>query len=104
MMKRVHRATDPSSQRIAKRSRQQEIPLIRRRKDDSDDEKQHPTVRSGNNQYGAIGTDKCYQCRLKKLRVRSDLKGLIFSACTTAIILKVSVRTAKHLILIAARK
>jgi hypothetical protein len=40
-----------------------------RRDDDDDEPDPPPTLRTGNNQYGAIGTNKCYQCRIKKFRV-----------------------------------
>jgi hypothetical protein len=41
---------------------------LHRKHDDSEQEKRHPS-RSGNNQYGASGVPKCYNCRLKKFRV-----------------------------------
>lgn len=44
------------------------FPHLHRRQDDSEQEKRHPS-RSGNNQYGASGVPKCYNCRLKKFRV-----------------------------------
>jgi hypothetical protein len=40
-----------------------------RRRDKDDEPSPPPTVKAGNNQYGAIGTNKCYQCRIKKFRV-----------------------------------
>jgi hypothetical protein len=46
--------------------------LMSRRTDDSDDEK---PLRPGNNQYGARGIPKCYNCRMKKLKVRSPETG-----------------------------
>lgn len=47
--------------------------LMSRQGDDSDDEK---PLRPGNNQYGARGIPKCYNCRMKKFKVRSPKRSL----------------------------
>jgi hypothetical protein len=41
-----------------------------RRRDGSEDSDAIPPFKMGNNQYGAAGTNKCYNCRIKKYKVR----------------------------------
>jgi hypothetical protein len=40
-----------------------------RRSDGSEGSETIPPFKPGNNQFGAIGTTKCYNCRIKKYKV-----------------------------------
>jgi hypothetical protein len=54
--------------------------VLRRRGVGGGGRKPHQKNKIGNNPYGASGTQKCYNCRMKKSRVSTSLSDLSSSA------------------------